>query len=52
MAANKLLSRFVRDALSAGKSRDEISGVLTKSGWSPSEVAWALDAWADHRSPC
>lgn len=47
MAANKQLSRFVRDALSAGKSRAEISQVLGQSGWSPSEVAEALDAWAD-----
>ncbi len=47
MAANKQLSRFVRDALSAGKSREEIAKVLAQSGWSASEVAEALDAWAE-----
>ena len=47
MAANKQLSRFVRDALSNGKSRDEISQVLTQSGWSASEVREALGAWAE-----
>ncbi|APE42843.1 hypothetical protein BOO69_04945 [Sulfitobacter alexandrii] len=47
MAVNKQLSRFVRDALSAGKTRAEISQALTDSGWSRSEVADALDAWAE-----
>jgi hypothetical protein len=47
MAANKQLSRFVRDALSKGKDRAEISEVLTQSGWSASEVRDALGAWSD-----
>jgi hypothetical protein len=47
MAANRQLSRFVRDALSAGKSRDEIGTALGQSGWSANEVSEALDAWAD-----
>lgn len=47
MAVNKQLSRFVRDALSAGKTRAEISQALNDSGWSRSEVADALDAWAE-----
>ncbi|MGC1496438.1 MAG: DUF5671 domain-containing protein [Sulfitobacter sp.] len=47
MAANKQLSRFVRDALSDGKTRDEIKAALGQSGWSANEVAEALDAWAD-----
>lgn len=47
MAVNKQLSRFVRDALATGKTRAEISQALTDSGWSRSEVADALDAWAE-----
>jgi hypothetical protein len=47
MAVSKELSRFTRDALSAGKSRDEIAAALTASGWSASEVSDALSAWAD-----
>lgn len=47
MAANRQLSRFVRDALSVGKSRDEIAKALAQSGWSDTEVTEALDAWAD-----
>lgn len=47
MATNKELLRFVRGALTAGKSRDEISDALTASGWSASEVRDALAAWAD-----
>lgn len=47
MAANKQLSRFVRDALSAGKDRGEIEAALAQSGWSTNEVVEAMDAWAD-----
>lgn len=47
MAASKELLRFVRDALSAGKPREEIAQALTSSGWSASEVRDALSAWAD-----
>ena len=47
MAVTKELTRFTRDALGAGKSRAEISEILTASGWSASEVKDALNAWAD-----
>tara|TARA_R110002049_G_scaffold10127_8_gene50611 strand:- start:181 stop:801 length:621 start_codon:yes stop_codon:yes gene_type:complete len=47
MASNKELSRFVRDALTTGKSRDEIATVLVQSGWSVREVDEAMRAWAD-----
>lgn len=47
MAVSKELSRFTRDALVAGKSRADIAEALTQSGWSPSEIADALDAWAE-----
>jgi hypothetical protein len=47
MAVSKELSRFTRDALAAGKTRDEIKSVLAASGWSVSEVADALGAWAE-----
>ncbi|NNE51339.1 MAG: hypothetical protein HKN30_02945 [Sulfitobacter sp.] len=46
MAVSKELSRFTRDALAAGRSRDEIAAVLASSGWAASEVRDALDAWA------
>jgi hypothetical protein len=47
MAVSKELSRFTRDALAAGKTRDEISTALAASGWSASEVSDALSAWAE-----
>lgn len=47
MAVSKELSRFTRDALAAGKSRDEIAAVLTASGWTAGEVGEALHAWSD-----
>lgn len=47
MAVSKELSRFTRDALAAGKTREEISEVLVASGWAASEVAEALGAWAE-----
>lgn len=47
MAVSKELSRFTRDALVAGKTRDEIATALTASGWALSEVQEALDAWAE-----
>lgn len=50
MAVTKELSRFVRDALAAGQSRDEISTLLTQSGWSGSEVRTALSAWSQTAS--
>lgn len=47
MPVNKQLSIFVRDALTNGKSRSEISDVLAQSGWSASEVTEAMTAWAE-----
>lgn len=47
MAVSKELSRFTRDALVAGKTREEIGSALTASGWSASEVTDALGAWAE-----
>ncbi len=47
MAVSKELSRFTRDALAAGKTREEIAQALTASGWSASEVADALGAYAE-----
>lgn len=47
MAAKDALSRFVRDALSAGRSRDEIRAELGAAGWSPREISEALAAYAE-----
>ena len=47
MASSKDLAVFVRDALSAGKSRVEIAAVLGQAGWSAQEVSDALEGWAD-----
>ena len=47
MARNEQLAGFVRDALSAGRSRAEIAQVLGDAGWSGTEIADALAAWAD-----
>jgi hypothetical protein len=41
------LSDFVREALAAGRSREEIAGALLSSGWSEPEVRAALAAWGD-----
>lgn len=47
MRPSDQLAEFTRDALAAGKSRDDIRTALTRSGWAPNEVSEALDAWAD-----
>lgn len=47
MAATKDLTDFTRDALNAGRSRDEISAALTDAGWSRKEIDAALAAFAD-----
>ncbi len=39
------LSQFVREALIAGRSRDEIARALSEAGWTESEVREALDTW-------
>lgn len=51
MSDTRNLARYVRDALSAGQSRDAIKGTLAQAGWSPSEVDGALHGWADVASP-
>ena len=40
------VSEFVREALVAGRSRDEIAMVLPEAGWTASEVAEGLDGFA------
>lgn len=47
MAVNKDLSRFTRDALAAGHSRSDVASALSDAGWSRSEVADAMDAYAE-----
>lgn len=47
MAANPQLTQFVHDALTEGRSRDEIRAAMTEAGWTPSEIADALATWAD-----
>lgn len=46
MAANDTLTRFVHEALSAGRSRDEIREALLSAGWSERETREALEAFA------
>lgn len=41
------LAGFVREALVAGRSRDEIRTALTEAGWAENEVRDALGAWVD-----
>ncbi|PTQ73431.1 DUF5671 domain-containing protein [Celeribacter persicus] len=41
------LAQFVREALVAGRSRDEIAVALTEAGWARTEVEDALATWAD-----
>ncbi len=41
------LDRFVRDALLAGQSRDAIRTVLLQAGWTPEQLANALDDYAE-----
>lgn len=47
MPIDDRLTQFVREALSAGRARDEIRAVLTSAGWSGHEIAQALGAFAD-----
>lgn len=41
------LAQFVREALIAGRSRDDIAGALSQAGWAKTEVDDALATWAD-----
>jgi len=45
MAQRDELSIFVRDALTAGKSRPEIAAALAHAGWRSAEVQDALNGW-------
>jgi len=47
MAATKDLTDFVRDALQAGRSRDEIDAALSEAGWSRQDIDGALAGFAD-----
>jgi hypothetical protein len=47
MPVDDRLVQFVREALSAGRARDDISVVLTSAGWSKHEIAQALGGFAD-----
>jgi Domain of unknown function (DUF5671) len=40
-----LLSDFVRDALVAGRSRDEVRAALSEAGWATKEINEAIGAW-------
>lgn len=46
MKKSDILADFVREALTAGRSRDEIRTALTEAGWVGSEITEALGAWA------
>ncbi len=39
------LSQFVREALIAGRDRDEIARALSDAGWTDGEIADALGSW-------
>ena len=47
MAENRDLNTFVRDALSKGSSRAEVSDALTQAGWSAEDIAAALRGYAE-----
>ena len=47
MAENRALDTFVRDALSGGASRAEVSEALSRAGWSGSDVSAALRGYAE-----
>lgn len=47
MQAKDSISQFVRDALLAGHSRDDIRQALRQAGWSASEINEALAQYAD-----
>lgn len=47
MAADQQVKDFVRRALMAGRPREEIGAALSAAGWTDTEVAAGLGAWAD-----
>lgn len=46
MSGRDEIAEFVRTGLSAGQPADALAAALASAGWSPTEVAAALDAWA------
>ncbi|WP_202841472.1 DUF5671 domain-containing protein [Luteimonas saliphila] len=50
-AATQELERFVRDALAAGASRQQVEAALTDAGWTPDQVRGALAAYAEVAFP-
>ena len=46
MSGRDEIAEFVRTGLSAGQPADALAAALGSAGWSPTEVAAALDAWA------
>ena len=47
MAASNELTQFIRDALSAGRSREDIAAALTDAGWPRADIDAGLGAFAD-----
>lgn len=47
MKVSEQLATFAKEALAAGRSRDEIRSALKTSGWMDTEVDAALAAWSD-----
>jgi hypothetical protein len=46
-SATQELERFVRDALAAGASRQEVEDTLVAAGWPDAQIRAPLAAWAD-----
>ena len=51
MAVNEELSRFLKEGLDKGLSREKLEGVLREAGWPPDQVRSALGAYADVTFP-
>ena len=49
--AEKILDAFVRDALSAGRSREDIASALAAAGWARDQIDDALSAYAEADFP-
>ena len=47
MRASNRVSTFVRDALIAGRTRNEIAHAMETAGWSESEIRAAIGEWAE-----
>lgn len=47
MKPSEALAGFVHDALTAGRSREDIAAALSEAGWAKTEVQDALATWAD-----